>query len=472
MATLVKKFNVIPFINPYTLFALVILVGVLNFLVYDSWSSQTSMSKLYLLMCIQLIPFIICFTRQHFDYLAFVMFNHFFTFSLGKLNHLRMNLKVDEIYLAAAKAIDELILCSILLIIGYYFSRQFIFFRFVNKEKYQFLSLNRIQLIIVACYVIFVPLFLGYLPSWLITAHFATMAADMVLLLCSFSPGSETLSRYLKLGVAFSTVWYFLSTGFLTMVGNLAGYIFIASCLQKKYKQLLLPLCLGIIACLVQNVKQDYRINIRENPTLSVQDRLDLLGNLLFVKYVEDVDLEEEEFENEDKEGVSNEISKGFARAGDDSLEVVLEKTPKEIPFWEGESYSGLPYIFIPRAIWNDKPSRHIWNKFGRMYGFIGSNDYQTSVGVGYFAEGYMNFGYVGMYTIALLMGLFIAAIERLSYYFLGGYYYFTFMCFLMPVMTYASDLTTVINSTFVISMVLIIFRTQFKKMARADDYS
>jgi hypothetical protein len=372
----------------------------------------------------------------------------------------------------AAKAIDELTLCSILLITGYYFSRQFIFFRFVSKEKFQLLSLNRIQLILVACYVIFVPLFLGHLPSWLITAHFATMAADMVLLLCSSSPGNEILARYLKLGVAFSTVWYFLSTGFLTMVGNLAGYIFIASCLQKKYKQLILPFCLGIIACLVQNVKQDYRNNIRENPNMVIEDRLDLLGNLLYVKYVEDVELEEEEFENEDKEGISNEISKGFARAGDDSLEVVLEKTPQEVPFWNGESYSGLPYIFIPRALWNDKPSRHIWNKFGRTYGFISSNDFQTSVAVGYLAEGYMNFGCLGMYTVALLMGFIIAAVERLSYYFLGGYYYFTFMCFLMPVMTYASDLTTVINSTFTISMVLVIFRTQFKKMARADDYS
>jgi hypothetical protein len=257
------------------------------------------------------------------------------------------------------------------------------------------------------------------------------------------------------------------------MVGNLAGYIFIASCLQKRYKQLLLPLVLGLLACLVQNVKQDYRSTIRENPYFTVNDRIDLLGNLLYAKYVEDVELEEVTMEEEEeKEGISQNLSKGFSRAGDDSLEVVLEKTPKEVPFWDGESYSALPYIFIPRALWTDKPSRHIWNKFGRTYGFIGANDYQTSVGVSYVAEGYMNFGYVGMYSIALLVGIFIAAVERLSFYFLRGYYYFTFMCFLMPVMTYASDFTTLINSTFVISMVLLIFRTQFVKMAQVDDYS
>lgn len=462
----------IPFVNPYTLFALVIMAGVLNFLIYDSWNSETTMSKLYLLMTVQLVPFVICFTRQHFDYLAFVMFNHFFTFSIGKLNQLKMNMKVDELYPAAAHAIDELTFCSVLLIISYYFARQFIFYRFIEKEKFQMLSLNRVQLFIVAGYVIFVPLFLLHLPTWLITLHFATMAADMVLLLCSNAPGNERLASYLKLGVAFSTIWYFLSTGFLTMVGNLAGYIFIASCLQKRYKQLILPLCLGVVACLVQNVKQDYRNTIKDNPQLSVNDRLDVLGTLMYAKYGEDVDLEEEQIEEESADSVKQDISQGFARAGDDSLEVVLEKTPKEVPFWEGESYSGLPYIFIPRMIWNDKPSRHIWNKFGRNYGFISPNDFQTSVGVSYIAEAYMNFGYLGMYTVAFIMGIFIAAVERLSYYFLKGYYYFTFMCFLMPVMTYASDLTSVINSTFVISMVLIIFKTQFTKMARSDDYS
>ncbi|MFM8315793.1 MAG: hypothetical protein ACKOA8_16050, partial [Deltaproteobacteria bacterium] len=418
MSTLVKKFNVVPFVNPYTLFGLVIWAGFVNFLIYDSWNSDKTMSKLYLLMAIQLLPFLICFTRQHFDYIAFVMFNHFFTFSVGKLNQLKFNYKVDELYPAAAHAIDELTLCSVLLILGYYISRQFIFYRFIEKEKFQLLSLSRIQLMIVAGYVIFVPLFFQHLPSWLITMHFATMAADMVLLLCSNSPGNEVFSRFLRMGVAFSTVWYFLSTGFLTMVGNLAGYIFIASCLQKKYKQLLLPLVLGLLACLVQNVKQDYRTTIRDNPYFTVNDRIDLLGNLLYAKYVEDVELEEVTMEEEEeKEGISQNLSKGFSRAGDDSLEVVLEKTPKEVPFWDGESYSALPYIFIPRALWTDKPSRHIWNKFGRTYGFIGANDYQTSVGVSYVAEGYMNFGYVGMYSIALLVGIFIAAVERLSFY-------------------------------------------------------
>ncbi len=472
MSTLVKKTNVIAFANPYTLFAILIITGILNYLIYDSWNSKTSLSKLYLLMTLQLTPFIICLTRQHFNYLAFVMFNHFFTFSVGKINQIKLNLKLDELYPVAAQSVDELTLCTAIIMVSYYFSRQFIFYRFIEKEKFQLLSLSRIQLILVATYVICVPLFLKNLPSWLITLHFATMAADMVLLLCSNSPGHERLAFYLRFGVAFSTVWYFLSTGFLTMVGNLAGYIFIASCLQRKYNRLFFPFFLGVVACLIQNVKVDYRKTIYENPSMSVGDRLDLLGTLLHIKYIEEVDLDTDVAEEGEEEKLGSNMSKGFARAGDDSLEFVLEKTPKEVPFWGGESYSALPFIFVPRALWSDKPSRHIWNKFGRTYGIIGQDDYQTSVGVSFIAEAFMNYGYLGMYAVAFFMGLMIAFVERLSYYFLNGYYYFTFMCFLMPVMTYGSDLTSIINSIFVVSAVLIIFRTQFMKMARADDYT
>jgi hypothetical protein len=462
---------VIPFVNPYTITALVLLMGLLNYLIYDSWNSKYTLSKLYLLMCIQLLPFVICFSRQHFDYLAFVMFNHFFTFSIGKLNQIKFVLKLDELYPLAAQAIEEMTSSSILIICSYYIARMFIFYRFVEKEKFQLLSLSRTQIILVAGYVICVPLFLKNIPNWIVTLHFATMAADMVLLLCSNSPGNERLAFYLRLGVAFSTIWYFLSTGFLTMVGNLAGYVFIASCLQRKYKQLILPIILGVIACLVQNVKADYRRAIYGDSEINISDRLEVLGTLIYAKYVEDVEFDENSEEGEEGANIGESVSKGFTRAGDDSLEFVLEKTPKEIPFWGGESYTAIPFLFLPRFVWNDKPSRHIWNKFGRVYGIIGQDDYQTSVGVSYLAEAYMNYGFIGMYTMAILMGGIIALVERMSYYFLKGYYYFTFMCFLMPVMSYGSDLTSIFNSIGVVSAVLIIFRRQFVKMAKTDDY-
>ena len=83
-----------------------------------------------------------------------------------------------------------------------------------------------------------------------------------------------------------------------------------------------------------------------------------------------------------------------------------------------------------------------------------------------------MNFGYMGMYICGIVMGLIISAVERLSYYFLKGYFYFAFMAFLMPVMSYATDLGSIIQSILIVSSVLFLFRKQFLKMALKDDYS
>ena len=93
-------------------------------------------------------------------------------------------------------------------------------------------------------------------------------------------------------------------------------------------------------------------------------------------------------------------------------------------------------------------------------------------MGVNFIAEGYMNFGYAGMYWVSVFFGFLVAVVERLSYYFMRGYFYFTFMVFLMPVMYYGNDLTSIVNSVVIVACVLILFRNQIRKMALKDEYS
>jgi len=368
-----------------------------------------------------------------------------------------------------------LITCTLIILSAYHLIRLFIFYSFVEKEKYQLLTLSKTQLLFVAGYVIGMPLFIDKLPPWTLILHFAAVAADMVLLMCAHCPQHQRLSFFVRLGVFISAVLYFLKTGMLTMVGNLAGYLFISSCLRRQYKILFIPIVLTLMGSAIQVVKASYRGVISNNPTAGYGERFSALGALLYAHYVEDVSLEEEDTEEpseEAKKDLGDSLLQGFSRLGDDSLERVIAWTPSVVPFWEGSSYESLPYLVIPRFLWPDKPSRHIWNKFGRTYGILSEEDTFTSVGVTYLAEGYMNFGFTGMYVVALIMAFLIAAVERLSYYFLGGYFYFTFMAFLMPVMAYSSDLGSVIQSILIVSTVLFIFRKQFKKMALKDDYS
>ena len=469
------------FFNPsfftwYFIGACVALVGALTYVTHQILFTGTGVSYLYLLMIIQITPFLIALGQQKYNFISFTLFNHLLCYSIPKLNQMSNIFKVDDLFPEAIASIQELIICTTIMAVSYYFFRLFMFYSFVEREKYQLLSLSRLQLIVVSFYVIGVPVLIDYLPSWALIFHFAAVAADMVLLMSSHSPGNEKLSNLLRIGVFISAGIYFVKTGMLTMVGNLAGYLFIAACLRRQYKLLLIPLVLTLVGSAVQTVKMPFRQYIQNNPTARYSDRMEMLGALIYSEYLEGsgAGQAEEEMEADDlgKREVGESILHGFSRLGDDSIERVLAWTPSYVPFWGGSSYESLPYLFIPRVLWSDKPSRHIWNKFGRTYGILSEEDNQTSVAVNYFAEAYMNFGFSGMYVCALFMGLLIAAVERLSYYFLGGYFYFTFMAFLMPVMTYATDLGSIIQSVLIVGSVLYLFRKQFLKMALRDDYS
>lgn len=441
---------------------------------------------LYLLMLLQMTPFLYCFVQQDYNFIGFILFNHFFTYSVPKFNTFLTVFKVEALYPEALRAIQELTICTVFIIAGYFSAKMFIPTE-KHKERFKLLVLSRWQLISVACYVIFVPLFLHYLPIWFLTFHFATMGADMMLLLSSTSPKHERLSFYLQTGVLVSTVWYFLTTGALTMVGVLAAYIFIAGCIRKKPSLFILPLFLTLVGSSVQNVKNDYRIYLANNPESNVLERADALFDLMGVMYVtgkveddiegttttnsEDSD-DDDEKANIPEDELEEKLVHGFARTGDDSLERVLDWTPRKVPFWSGETYQHIPFMFIPRVLWPDKPSRHIWNKFGRAYGYLSSDDFQTSVGVTYLAEAYMNYGFTGMYSVAFLFGVYVFLIEILSWVIFKGHFAFTFMIYLIPLQWYAADLGSILNSEFIVTGVLLIFGTQFKKMARRDEYS
>jgi hypothetical protein len=258
------------------------------------------------------------------------------------------------------------------------------------------------------------------------------------------------------------------------MVGALAAYVFVAACIRRNYRLLILPLVLTLMGSLIQNVKAQYRLALKENPQVSTMEKMEILGTLFAAEYLIDEEsllpdasqTTDEQFEIEDK------FLHGFARVGDDSLERVLALTPRKVPFWGGETYTHIPFMFIPRVLWPDKPSRHIWNKFGREYGYLSQDDVQTSVGVSYLAEAYMNFGFQWMYCVAFLFGVFAMIVEHISYRIFRGHFSFTFLVFLIPLQWYAADTGSILNSVFIIIVMLTLFRSQLIKMALKDEYS
>lgn len=84
----------------------------------------------------------------------------------------------------------------------------------------------------------------------------------------------------------------------------------------------------------------------------------------------------------------------------------------KQDKMFYGESYVSILFFWIPRFFWEDKPKLNQWqhdiSTQGRDYGQLG----QISLLSG---ESYANFGYVGAFSIPLLIGMFYS---KLYFYF------------------------------------------------------
>ena len=95
-------------------------------------------------------------------------------------------------------------------------------------------------------------------------------------------------------------------------------------------------------------------------------------------------------------------------------LHAVYDKTPVDVPYWEGETYLPLLTSFIPRVLYPDKPLEQTGYKFGARYGFLNSNNTEdTSVNLPWLVEFYANFGIQGVLIGMSLIGVLLAFLDR-----------------------------------------------------------
>jgi len=87
----------------------------------------------------------------------------------------------------------------------------------------------------------------------------------------------------------------------------------------------------------------------------------------------------------------------------------VLELTPSVVPYQYGWLYSYIAITWIPRFIWPDKPTMSEANQYYQVaYGLTSEDDLgKVSISVGLLAEGFINFGWLGVAGIMFLAGIF-----------------------------------------------------------------
>lgn len=95
----------------------------------------------------------------------------------------------------------------------------------------------------------------------------------------------------------------------------------------------------------------------------------------------------------------------------------VQEATPKIIPYLEGETYTMLPEMLVPRFVDPEKiESQAVLNLLSVRYGRESVEDTaKTTIGWGMVAEAYANFGNLGVVTAGVVFGVLCGFLMRLS---------------------------------------------------------
>lgn len=87
---------------------------------------------------------------------------------------------------------------------------------------------------------------------------------------------------------------------------------------------------------------------------------------------------------------------------------LVVEKTPKEVPYFYGKTYAHVPQVLIPRLLWPNKPHGHVSTELlGLSYKVTNRSQARTTtIGLGLLGEAWANFGWLGIVGLAILMGV------------------------------------------------------------------
>lgn len=108
----------------------------------------------------------------------------------------------------------------------------------------------------------------------------------------------------------------------------------------------------------------------------------------------------------------------------------VQQMTPSQLPYLDGETYRYIPEMLIPRMFNKEKIWVHAGNMILSMYyGFLEKDQiFMTSIAFDPIIESYANYGYAGVFFLAVIMGLGIgfvtnltARVPMLSFRFLAG---------------------------------------------------
>jgi hypothetical protein len=83
------------------------------------------------------------------------------------------------------------------------------------------------------------------------------------------------------------------------------------------------------------------------------------------------------------------------------SVAAILQNVPSIVPYWGGETYTRLLWIFVPRFLFPDKPAM-ILPMAQEILPYDSDNTSSPTTLIG---EAYLNFGWLGLFLVMPLVG-------------------------------------------------------------------
>jgi|GEM_PF-5419831 len=91
---------------------------------------------------------------------------------------------------------------------------------------------------------------------------------------------------------------------------------------------------------------------------------------------------------------------------------VVIDQTPRDVPYWRGRSYWLLAWSLVPRFLMPGKPV--LFADFGQRYGILERDDDQTAINFPMLVEFYANFGGSGVVIGMFMVGILCRVLEEM----------------------------------------------------------
>ena len=230
----------------------------------------------------------------------------------------------------------------------------------------------------------------------------------LVLAILSFHLNEKPSFRKIFVVVIITQIFFAFLSGFIKPIVLMSVVVNVALYLKNgglNRNLILAFIFLLIVGVLVVPISEQIRRDFRVIDTTDIFVMSDVVQNAFVESWIVDSDRGFEVVENK----VLNRFTALPFIPGQ-----VMYKTPEQVPFLGLEKFALLPAYFVPRVLWSNKPVLTQSRWYSIVF-FDRPTDTILSSAITYFGEGYLIYGWIGVFITATIWGIALAFIYRLA---------------------------------------------------------